>query len=95
MARWMAVAVAGMLLAGCSVDNYTNVNPAAGLVDETDVLRAGRFKSKVGQDPGPLFCYQTLGEAECYVEPVPEEHRRLRGYYGTPPELWPYRRPGS
>ena len=92
MARWAALAMIGALLGGC---NATNVNPFAYLIDEVDVLNAGRYKHKVRNDPGPLFCYQTLGEADCYVEPVPAEHRRLQGYYGTPPNLWPYLKPGS
>jgi hypothetical protein len=91
MARWTAMAVAGMLLAGCEIANPTNINPAATIVDEADVLSAGRFKRKIANDPVPLYCYQTLGEAECYAEPIPEEHRRLRGYYGAPPSP----RPGS
>jgi len=34
----------------------------------------------------PLYCYRTLGRADCHRAPVAGDNGRLAGYYGPPPE---------
>lgn len=33
----------------------------------------------------PVYCYATLGQADCYSAPLPGQAHRLIGYVGAPP----------
>ena len=40
-------------------------------------------------EPAPVYCYQTLGDPDCYAQPAPGDYNRLIGYYGPPPTDMP------
>jgi len=42
------------------------------------------YAAAVFDDP-PIYCYRTIGDADCYKEPLPGAERRLVNYYGPPP----------
>ena len=40
------------------------------------------------EDWEPIYCYRTIGDADCYALPVPGEERRLVNFYGPPPRSY-------
>tara|TARA_R110000787_G_scaffold138701_1_gene252373 strand:- start:128 stop:340 length:213 start_codon:yes stop_codon:yes gene_type:complete len=55
------------------------------LPSEEKVLRTTSF------EPRPTgvvqtYCYRTIGQVECYSEPLKDQRYRLNGYFGPSPE---------
>ena len=50
-----------------------------------EVVSRDWYKAPVRARP-PLYCYQTLGSADCHREPLAAGNGRIAGYYGPPPE---------
>lgn len=46
---------------------------------------ASPYAAAVFDDP-PIYCYRTIGDADCYRQPLVGAERRLVNYYGPPPE---------
>ena len=40
------------------------------------------------EDWEPIYCYRTIGDADCYALPVPGEERHLVNFYGPPPRSY-------
>lgn len=73
MMRCLMILTSLALLGGCALTDEI----AAGLSPKKEVVAAPET---------PVYCYQTLGQVECYPAPLPpNEAGRLVGYYGTPP----------
>ncbi|MFN3461300.1 MAG: hypothetical protein ACK4ZN_09860 [Oceanibaculum sp.] len=73
MTRCLTILASLTLLGGCA------------LTDEIAASLSGKPETVAQPDP-PVYCYQTLGKAECYPTPLPpNEAGRLIGYYGSPP----------
>jgi hypothetical protein len=51
---------------------------------------ASPYAAAVYDDP-PVYCYRTIGDADCYARPLAGAERRLVNYYGPPPD--DYERP--
>ncbi|EKE74830.1 hypothetical protein [Oceanibaculum indicum] len=74
MTRCLTILACLTLLGGCA------------LTDEITASLSGKKEEKVAAPDTPVYCYQTLGRAECYPAPLPpSEAGRLIGYYGAPP----------
>ena len=55
------------------------------LSNEEKVLSANTFKPRPN-GVVQTYCYNTIGEVECYAHPQQEERYRLNGYFGPAPE---------
>jgi len=64
-----------MMLGGCdSINEYR----------AQKILNGGWVGPTATKNPGPLYCYRTLGTPMCYYEPLPGEEERLIGSYTIP-----------
>ena len=52
--------------------------------NEENVLSATTFKPRP-TGVAQTYCYNSIGEVECYAQPQEGERYRLHGYYGPPP----------
>ena len=55
------------------------------LPNEEKVLSANTFKPRP-TGVAQTYCYNTIGEVECYAQPQQQERYRLNGYFGPAPE---------
>lgn len=81
--RWRIGAALGaaLLLAACQ-------NPWADhLPDFDQVLSAGWLEDDAPRPVVPVYCYDTIGSADCYAAPLDGAANRLRGYEGPPPQI--------
>jgi len=78
--KWMLVAAA-MLLSACA-------NPFADDAPSfNDILSAGWLDDDEPVPVTPLYCYETIGTADCHAKPVLGEGGRLQGYEGPKPKM--------
>ena len=79
--RWRIGAALGaaMLLSACT-------NPwHEYLPDFDEVLAAGWLEDEAPLPVVPVYCYATIGTADCYNAPLQGAGNRLRGFEGPPP----------
>lgn len=73
MIRCLTILASLALLGGCAI------------TDEISASLSGKEET-VAAPETPVYCYQTLGQVECYPVPLPpNEAGRLVGYYGATP----------
>lgn len=73
MIRCLTILASLALLSGCA------------LTDEIAASLSPK-KETVAAPETPVYCYQTLGQVECYPAPLPPSQAgRLVGYYGSAP----------
>ncbi len=73
------------LLGGCTVVLMQEVRERFGWTEES-MLRVGWLDTRKVQVE-PVFCYRTIGEADCYREAQVGEYNRLIGYRVQPREF--------
>src|SRR5687768_283 len=57
-------------------------------VTETSVLTQAFLAPELPDRPRTIYCYRTIGVADCHARPVPpDEQSRLIEYQGLPPAL--------
>jgi len=81
--KWQAGAALGaaLLLSACE-------NPwREYLPDFDEVLAAGWLEDAAPVPVVPVYCYETIGAADCYAEPLEGAAGRLRGFEGPPPPM--------
>jgi len=72
---------AALLLAACE-------NPWREYLPDFDqVLAAGWLEDEVPEVVAPVYCYDTIGTADCYGAPLKGAAGRLRGFEGPPPPM--------
>lgn len=82
--RWRVGAALGaaLLLSACQ-NPWTDHLP-----DFDQVLSAGWLEGDVAGEPVvPIYCYETIGTADCYAAPLAGAANRLRGFEGPPPPM--------
>jgi hypothetical protein len=76
MTRWLIIAACAIMLAGCYELRWGT--------SET-VLRQTDFKPHEQlAGPPPIYCYRTLGDADCLAQPLPEPMRLIGAYAAQP-----------
>lgn len=81
--RWRVGAALGaaLLLSACE-------NPwREYLPDFDEVLSAGWLEDEAPRPVVPVYCYETIGAADCYGAPLEGAGNRLRGFEGPPPVM--------
>ena len=82
--RYVAILTAALSVGACTnpfADEALTLNELLGsgwLFAETD-------EPPHAPDESALYCYGTIGEEDCYREPLLREGGRLVGYQGAPP----------
>lgn len=93
--RFAALAAFILLLAGCGNPFDLKDTPYGEAYrwqteyawTEDTILRHGwteTGKRKTPKDP-PVYCYKTIGDADCYRSPRPGQAARIVGHVGPPP----------
>ena len=57
---------------------------------EAGILSQAFMAPELVERPRRLYCYRTLGEPDCHLQPLPGEDSRLIEFYGPPPGLLTY-----
>ncbi|MEP4379731.1 MAG: hypothetical protein ABJ215_00795 [Alphaproteobacteria bacterium] len=81
--RWQVGAALGaaLLLSACE-------NPWREYLPDFDgVLSAGWLEDEAPLPVVPVYCYDTIGAADCYEAPLEGAGNRLRGFEGPPPNM--------
>ena len=81
--RWRVGAAlgAGLLLSACQ-------NPwIEDLPSFDQVLSAGWLEDEAPPPVVPVYCYDTIGAADCCAVPLEGQSNRLRGFEGPPPPM--------
>ena len=81
--KWRVGAVLGaaFLLSACE-------NPWREHLPNFDqLLSAGWLEDDAPLPVVPIYCYDTIGAADCYATPLEGAGNRLRGFEGPPPPI--------